>query len=80
MITRVSGVIRPEGLRVIFDHPYNAEYLLVPPRGRARVPTRRTASYGHQVVCGLQGYMFTLPECSSPSGIVRSWPTFRSAL
>jgi hypothetical protein len=26
-----------------------AEYLLVPPRARARVPTHRTASYGHQV-------------------------------
>jgi hypothetical protein len=26
MITRVSGVIRPKGSDLIFDHPYNAEY------------------------------------------------------
>lgn len=30
-----------------------AEYLLVPPRARSRVPTHRTASYGHQVTCRL---------------------------
>src|SRR6516164_5898813 len=28
MITRISGVIRPKGSDLIFDHPYNAEYLL----------------------------------------------------
>jgi hypothetical protein len=26
MITRVSGVIRPEGSDLIFDHPYNGGY------------------------------------------------------
>jgi len=25
MITRISGVIRPEGSDLIFDHPYNAD-------------------------------------------------------
>jgi hypothetical protein len=29
MITRVSSVIRPKGSDLIFDHPYNAEYLPV---------------------------------------------------
>jgi hypothetical protein len=27
MITRISSVIRPKGSDLIFDHPYNAEYL-----------------------------------------------------
>jgi hypothetical protein len=30
MITRVSSVIRPEGSDLIFDHPYNADYLWAP--------------------------------------------------
>src|SRR5262249_16789641 len=43
------------------DHPYIAEYLLVPLRIRARVPAHRTASYGRQVasclhwICSLAG-------------------------
>jgi hypothetical protein len=28
MITRISSVIRPKGSDLIFDHPYNAEYVL----------------------------------------------------
>jgi hypothetical protein len=32
-----------------------ADYLLVPPRVGARVPARRTASYGHHVADRLQG-------------------------
>jgi hypothetical protein len=27
LITRVSLVIRPKGSDLVFDHPYNAEYL-----------------------------------------------------
>ena len=29
MITRISSVIRPKGSDLIFDHPYNADYLLL---------------------------------------------------
>jgi hypothetical protein len=33
MITRISGVIRPKGSDLIFDHPYNADYLPDDPAG-----------------------------------------------
>ncbi len=56
-----------------------AEYLLVLPPGRARLPTPRTASYGHQLAYRLQWHMFTLPVCSSTSRITRRWPTVRPA-
>ena len=60
--------------------PNDAEYLLGHPRVRARVPTRRTSSYGHEMACRLQGACSLGRECSSsPFGIVGSWPTVRSA-
>jgi hypothetical protein len=49
-----------------------AEYLLVPPRVHAQVPTPRTASYGHHVACRLLGVNVTLPAFSSSPGIVGS--------
>ncbi len=54
------------------------EYLLVPRRVHARVPTPRTASYGHHVACRPQGNV-TSPGCGGPSGVVMIWPTVRSA-
>ena len=43
----------PGPTRQLAEEP--AEYLLMLPRVRARVPTSRTASYGHQVADRLQG-------------------------
>ena len=40
---------------VVSAHIDPAEYMLVPPRVRARIPTRRAASYGHHVADHLQG-------------------------
>jgi len=37
MITRISSVIRPKGSDLIFDHPYNAEYLLLSSMRTARL-------------------------------------------
>ena len=51
-----------------------AEYLLVLPPGCARLPTLRTASYGHQLACRLQWHMFTLLlAASSYDGTVWLW-------
>jgi hypothetical protein len=47
MITRVSSVIRPKGSDLIFDHPYNAEYL--PP------VLRRSTRGAHIVQFGASG-------------------------
>ena len=75
---------------VIFDHPYNAEYLLMPFRVCGRIPTPRTASYGRFVAvavavlawlgrswpAGRGGRSPWSPTASGPDGC--SWPGTRS--
>jgi len=42
MITRISGVIRPKGSDLIFDHPYNADYGPRTAVSAARLGARRS--------------------------------------
>jgi len=46
MITRISGVIRPKGSDLIFDHPYNAEYSRLTFGLQQAVSAHRSASSG----------------------------------
>jgi hypothetical protein len=63
MITRVSSVIRPKGSDLIFDHPYNAEYLR-PPRTAGRLYD------GTQIVqfCATRADLPSIDSLVSPDG------------
>src|SRR5437773_908788 len=46
MITRISSVIRPKGSDLIFDHPYNADFVRLITASLAPFGVRRTSGSG----------------------------------